>query len=72
MAAEGLGLLDNTEIFMRSNDEALVAACIQLLLDQVMATAVGNAARARAAALYSRDKIIDKVAALLSSSANDR
>ncbi|HMF40268.1 MAG TPA: glycosyltransferase family 4 protein [Polyangia bacterium] len=54
LGAEGLDFADGSEILLRETDEALAAACSELLLDERRAATLGQAAWQRARAVYDR------------------
>lgn len=65
IGAEGLAYEDGREILLRDTPAALAEACVRLLQDASLRSAVGRAARARTAALYDRSGVIEKVKGLM-------
>jgi glycosyltransferase involved in cell wall biosynthesis len=65
IGAEGLEFADGTEIFLRDDDAAFAAACVELLRDGETCARMGAAARARAQRLYDGDAIQDEIARML-------
>jgi len=54
LGAEGLDFTDGSEILLRETDEALAAACCDLLSDEKLAARIGQAAWQKARAVYDR------------------
>jgi len=65
LGAEGIDLVPDTEILLRSDALGLAEACADLLADDVRARRVGASARERVRALYSRDAVVCRVATIL-------
>jgi glycosyltransferase involved in cell wall biosynthesis len=61
LGAEGLDLLSESEIVIRSGARELADACGQLLSDHDRAAAVGAAARERVRGQYDREAVLDRM-----------
>lgn len=64
IGAEGLGFGAGTEITLADTPTAFVSACVVLLTDPLRAAAMAGAARDRARALYSRERVAAELAGL--------
>ncbi len=67
MGAEGLSFVSDSEVWLRERPAQIAAACVQLLRAPELAARLGAAARAHAAALYDRDAVSARLAALFRS-----
>ena len=67
VGAEGLSFIDGREIVLRDRPSDLAEACIELLLDAHAAAQLGRAARARAASLYERGAVVERLAQIFRS-----
>jgi glycosyltransferase involved in cell wall biosynthesis len=65
VGAEGLDFIDGEEILLRDDDEALAAACVQLLQDDALCLRLGEAARRKAVRLYDGHNIQKEVVRLM-------
>ncbi len=65
LAAEGIDLVPEREILLRRDPGALAQACADLIVDDVRASRVGTAARERVRDLYTRDAVVQRMAAIL-------
>ncbi len=64
-AAEGIDLVPEREILLRRDPRHLAQACAELIADDARASAVGTAARERVRELYTRDAVVQRMAAIL-------
>ena len=64
VGAEGLNLVDGTEILLRDADDELAAGCCWLLQDDQKAGAMGTAARSRVRRLYDVENVRSQVTSL--------
>jgi glycosyltransferase involved in cell wall biosynthesis len=58
LGAEGIDLVDGQEIIHANDVDALATACVRLLQNEAEANALGAKARAKAAAVYDREKVV--------------
>lgn len=65
VGAEGLDLVPDEEIVLRSSAADIAAACADLLRDDAQARRVGAAGRRRTRALYSREAVVDRMTTIL-------
>lgn len=65
VGAEGLAFADGAEILLRDDDASFADACLQLLRDDGLCARLGDAARAKAMALYDRERIQDRIVELM-------
>ncbi len=61
VGAEGIGLRDGGEIFLRDDPVSFAEACIRLIEDRRLAEAVGSAARSAVAKRYSRSEVVKAI-----------
>jgi len=69
IGAEGIDLVPDREIVLRRGAEELAAACAELLADPERAQRLGALGRDRVRALYSRDAVVGRMAAMLTGDA---
>lgn len=62
VGAEGLALVDGTEILLRDTPEAFADACVALIDDAPRVAALGAAAFLKARSLYERSHVVDRIA----------
>lgn len=65
LAAEGLDLVPEREILLRRDARGLAQACADLIADDARAARVGAAAQDRVRDVYSRDAVVQRIAAIL-------
>jgi glycosyltransferase involved in cell wall biosynthesis len=65
IGAEGIDLVPDAEIVLRSSATDLAEACLDLLRDDLRARSVGASARERVRALYSRDVVVRRMRGVL-------
>ncbi len=63
VGAEGIGLRDGEEIFLRDDAASFAEACVRLLKEKRLATDVGLAARLTVARHYERDAVVRDIRA---------
>jgi glycosyltransferase involved in cell wall biosynthesis len=61
LGAEGLDFVDGQEILLRDDPVDFAQGCIELIKDKPRALRMGEAARAKAMALYDRNDIINRI-----------
>jgi glycosyltransferase involved in cell wall biosynthesis len=64
LGAEGLRFVPEREILLRDQRAELADACVALLRDAPAAARLGRAARERAASLYDRDAVVQRLEAI--------
>lgn len=62
IGAEGLAFDDGAEILLRDTPSSFANACVALFDDRARATALGDAAYAKARSLYERGAIVERIA----------
>jgi len=72
LGAEGLRLTDGNEIVLREDTAGLIAATLDLLNDPVLAQRLGAAARHKAAGLYERSAVTERLARIFQAGLNGR
>jgi len=65
IGAEGIDLMPEREILLRSDPRALAQACADLLANDARASRIGLAARERVRELYARDTVVRRMAMAL-------
>jgi glycosyltransferase involved in cell wall biosynthesis len=65
IGAEGLSLVDDQEILLREDDDALADACVRLLQDDDLCLRLGTAARQKVMQLYDAEMIRDGIVELM-------
>jgi glycosyltransferase involved in cell wall biosynthesis len=65
IGAEGIDLVPDAEIVLRSSATDLAEACLDLLRDDLRARTVGASARERVRARYSRDAVVRRMRGVL-------
>jgi len=61
VGAEGIEFVNGSEILIRDNPEDFAEACVELLVDTVLCTDIGIAAREKTIQLYDRKNIIKSI-----------
>ncbi len=65
LGAEGLNFTDGAEILLRERDEDIALACVDLLTDHAACLRLGDACRAKMAALYNADTIQQQIVSIM-------
>ena len=71
MGVEGIDLIDQREVLLSDTSENFADACVKLLSDYKASRLIGAAARKAVESKYEREKIVAKVAGILSHDMND-
>ena len=65
VGAEGLSLIDDQEILLREDDDALADACVHLMQDDDLCVRLGSAARRKVMQLYDAEVIRDGIVEMM-------